>query len=91
MAQEPIGLGSAGWQTPSFRRPRSSGHNSCPVADILEGDCDKETLVGLDIVTLGYLVQDKTTVDGYAREWLSNKDLNAVGLKDIIPVDVPSP
>ena len=66
--------------------PDPTGTTLAPVADILEGDSDKETLVGLDIVTLGDLVQDKATVDGSAREWLSNKDLNAAGLKDLIPV-----
>ena len=66
--------------------PDPTGTTLAPVADILEGDSDKETLVGLDIVTLGDLVQDKTTEDGCVREWLSNRDLNAVGLKDIIPV-----
>ena len=64
--------------------PNPAGTVLAPVADILEGDSDKETLlVGLDVVTLGDLVQDKSTENGHVREWLPKDTLDAAGLNGI--------
>ena len=64
--------------------PDPLGTVLAPVADILGGDSDKETLlVGCDIVTLGDLVQDKATENGHVREWLPKDTLDGTGLKGI--------
>ena len=74
--------------------PDPTGTVHAPASGILDGNKQQEaSLIGLDVVTLGDLIEVKQTETGLTRAWLSRQSLAAAGLADIAPLlrDRPLP